>query len=437
MIEQDQGLKKAIGVWGLTANIINIMIGAGIFALPALVAGVMGASSIFSYIFCGILITLVVLCFAEAGSKVNSTGGPYTYIETAFGPYAGFVAGVFAVVSNILASAAVVNVLVDILASVHPVFAEPWMRVLFISLLYFALAIINIIGVKQGLGLVKLNTILKLTPLLLLAFIGWKDVSLGNLHIESLPTFSKLGESSLILFFAFLGCEVGLIVGGEIKKPKRTIPRAIFIAIGSVVLLYMVIHLVAQGVLGDQLPNFVATPLAETAKIVFGPFGFIMLLIGSAISMFGNVSGDMLNSPRILFALSRDHVIPLKKLSRIHPRFSTPYVAIAVYSFLVLSLALTGSFEGLVVLATSSVLLLYLGVALSVIRLRKTIPSEPGEFKIPGGLIVPVLSIVAILYFLSNLSKEDALGTLVFIAVLSLTYTLIEFFKRRKLNKHH
>ncbi|HLT53021.1 MAG TPA: amino acid permease [Flavobacteriaceae bacterium] len=107
MIAQEKGLKKAIGVWGLTANIINIMIGAGIFALPALVAGVMGSGSIFSYLFCGILIMLVILCFAEAGSKVNNTGGSYTYIETAFGDYAGFIAGIFALGANMLASAVV------------------------------------------------------------------------------------------------------------------------------------------------------------------------------------------------------------------------------------------------------------------------------------------------------------------------------------------
>ena len=82
-MREDKGLKRSIGVFGLSANIMNIMIGAGIFALPAFITGIMGPASIFSYIFCGILITLVVLCFAEAGSKVNNTGGPYTYIETA------------------------------------------------------------------------------------------------------------------------------------------------------------------------------------------------------------------------------------------------------------------------------------------------------------------------------------------------------------------
>jgi len=100
-------------------------------------------------------------------------------------------------------------------------------------------------------GLVKLNTILKLSPLLILAILGWKDVSMSNLHIDSLPSLNQLGESSLILFFAFLGCETGLIVGGEIKNPKRTIPRSAFIAIGPVVILYILIQTFSPGVLGS------------------------------------------------------------------------------------------------------------------------------------------------------------------------------------------
>ena len=368
-MREDKGLKRSIGVFGLSANIMNIMIGAGIFALPAFITGIMGPASIFSYIFCGILITLVVLCFAEAGSKVNNTGGPYTYIETAFGDYFGFIAGIFASGSNIIASAAVAIALVNILETINPVFELPWVRTGLLLLMYFSLALINIRGVKQGIGLIKLNTILKVSPLLILVIFGLSQISFDNLNIETLPEFSQLGESSLILFFAFLGCETGLIVGGEIKNPKRTIPRAILISIGSVVILYILIQTVCQGVLGEALVSYKAAPLAETAKVVLGPFGYILLIIGAAVSMFGNISGDVLNSPRILFALSRDRVIPIKKLSKVHSKFATPHIAIITHTVIAFTLAVTGSFEQLIILATSSLLLIYLGVACSVIKL--------------------------------------------------------------------
>ncbi|WP_445732223.1 APC family permease [Mariniflexile sp.] len=431
MIVKEEGLKRSVGALGLSANIINIVIGSGIFVLPAIIAAKMGASSIIAYVFCGILMGLVMLCFAEAGSKVTNTGGPYAYIETAFGDYAGFIGGILAVSGNFFADAAVSNALVNVMASAYPIFENGWPRFLFLFILFYGLVYINVIGLKQGIGLVKFTTIAKLIPLLLLIAVGWKHVSWGNLEFHSLPSIKTLGEASLILFFAFQGSETGLIVGGEVIDPKRTIPKAIFISITSIAFIYIMVQTVAQGVLGSDLPNFKAAPLAETARVVFGAFGLMLLLVGTIISMFGYMSGSILNSPRILYALSRDKVIPIKWLSKIHKSFATPHIAIIVYATIGFALAVSGSFEQLVVIATSSVLLLYLGVALSVIRLRKTHKSLPGEFKTPGGLIVPLLSIVIILYFLSNLARNEIFYTIIIIGALSLMFVVITYFKKR------
>ena len=302
MMIKDKGLKRKVGVFGLSANIINIIIGSGIFVLPAIVASYLGASSIIAYLFCGLLMATIMLCFAEAGSKVTNTGGPYTYIETAFGDYAGFVGGFFAVGSNLFADAAVSNALVNVIASAYPIFENGLPRFIFLFILFYGLVYINVIGLKQGIGLVKFNTIIKLIPLLLLIAIGFKDVSLSNLYFQELPSFKTLGETSLILFFAFQGCETGIIV----VNPKRTIPRAILISITTVMVVYILIQTVAQGVLGDTLPNFTAAPLAETAKVVFGNFGYLLLIIGAVVSMFGYMSGTILNSPRIVYALARE-----------------------------------------------------------------------------------------------------------------------------------
>ena len=302
---------------------------------------------------------------------------------------------------------------------------------LFLTIVFFGLAFVNVIGVKQGIGLVKINTVAKLIPLLLLVIFGWEAVSVSNLTIESFPDIQQLGKTSLILFFAFQGCESGIVVSGEVINPKRTIPKAIFISISAIVILYMLIQTVAQGVLGDQLPKFTATPLAATANVIFGPIGFIILTIGAAISMFGFLSGDILNNPRTLYALGRDRVIPIKALAKIHPSFATPYIAIIIYALLGFTIAVTGSFESLVVIASSSILIVYLGVVLAVIKLRYTQKSKPDEFTIPGGLTIPILSISIILYFLSNLTQNEIIGTLISIAFLSVIYALIYFSKKK------
>jgi APA family basic amino acid/polyamine antiporter len=427
-----EDLKREIGVWGLSANIVNIIVGAGIFVLPAIIAEIIGASGILVYIFCGFLIALVMLCFAEAGSKVTRSGGGYAYVETAFGPFPGFLAAVFLVMGSVFSDAAVANALTELVGLAFPFFKNPFARVAFMLLIFGGLATLNVIGVKQGIGLVKINTVAKLTPILLLIVIGWKDVSMSNLYLESAPTLQKFGEASLILFFAFQGGDTGLSVSGEIKNPQKTVPKAIFIGITFVLILYILIQTVSQGVLGSDLPQFKAAPLAETAKIVFGPAGYTLLFIGAGISMFGMLSGEILNLPRVIFGLAKDRIIPLDRLAAIHPKFKTPYLAILLYAGLGFSMAAIGGFRQLAVIASASMLLVYFGVSLSVIKLRKIKETAPGEFKIPFGYTVPILSAGIILYFLSNLSGFQMKGTLLFIGVLTSIYFLLKFFEKRK-----
>ncbi|WP_228850978.1 APC family permease [Aegicerativicinus sediminis] len=421
---QEDDLKKEIGLWGLTANIINIVIGAGIFVLPAIIAQKMGSSSIIAYLFCGALAILIMLCFAEIGSKIIKTGGSYTYIETVFGPYAGFLGGNLLLVGSILSDAAVSNALVEVCASIWPIFNEPWLRISFLAIIFFGLAYINILGVKTGIGLVKFTTIAKLLPLLLLVSFGWKDVILNNLVWDSLPSIKQLGETALILFFAFQGGEVGLNVAGEVIKPRITIPRAIFMSMAIIMLFYMLVQLVAQGVLGDSLAQQTGDPLAKTALIVFGSFGFILLSFGAAISMFGTLSGVSLNNPRLLYAFARDKVIPTKSLAKIHKKYATPHNAIMLYTFSGFVAATLGGFEQLAQSASLSILLLYLGVILAVIRLRFIYTPKKEEFTIKGGLLVPILAVIVIGYFLAHASSTQVGVTFLMFVIFSFIYLI-------------
>nr|WP_282030660.1 amino acid permease [Winogradskyella eximia] len=144
------------------------------------------------------------------------------------------------------------------------------------------------------------------------------------------------------------------------------------------------------------------------------------------------MSGTILNSPRIVYALARDKVIPIAALSRIHKSFATPHIAIIVYATIGFILAISGSFEQLAVIASSSMLILYLGVALSVMKLRKSDIDHKGSFKIPGGWTVPIIAIAIIIYFLSSLSVNEIIGTGLFIVSLTLIFFGMKFLKRRR-----
>jgi len=428
-------LKREIGVLGLSLNIVNIIVGAGIFVLPAIVAKGLGAASILAYLFCGLLIAIIMLCFAEVGSKITKSGGPYAYIEAAFGKYFGFITAIFFVCATITADAAIANALLDILGILFPLFKIQWVKTVFLLTLFTSLAYINIIGVKQGIGLVKLITFAKIIPLLLLILIGSTEISMANLTWDIYPSIRNIGEVSLILFFAFQGGEAGLAVSGEVKNPQKTIPRAIFVGISGVLLLYVLIQTVSQGVLGSELANFQEAPLAEVASHLIGPIGFSLIMFGAAVSMFGGISGDVLSIPRVIFAASKDDVIPIKLLSLVHKKYATPAIAIIIYATLDFLIATFGGFEQLAIISSASSLLIYFGIALAVIKLRRTKRESTHSFKIPGGYMVPIVAIIIIIWFLSNLKLNEQIGALVFIVSLSLIYLLIVFFRRKNAQK--
>ncbi len=430
-----EGLKREIGVWGLSANIINLIVGAGIFVIPAIVAEGLGAASIVAYLFCGFLIMLIMLCFAEVGSKLIQSGGAYSYIEVAFGKYFGFLTVNFFILgATIMADAAVANAMAGTLAYFIPFFKNEVVKDLFFVVLFTGLALVNVKGVKHGITLVKVTTLVKLTPLLLLIFIGLPNVVMSNLAWSALPSFDDLGKVSLILFFAFQGAETALTTGGEMKNPQKTVPKGILISISFVILLYVMIQLVAQGVLGSSLSGFKDAPLAEVSKLLIGPIGATLMLAGAAVSMFGFISGDVLNMPRVIFSAARDKVIMPFRLAKVHRKYATPYLSIILYASMGCFFSITGEFKQLAILSSASVLLIYLGVALALIKLRisEKTSDKSGSFRVWGGYTIPVISVLIILWVLSKLSTTEILGILGFTGIISVVYLLMNFLKNRK-----
>ena len=430
----DEGLKRVVGVPGLALAIINGIIGAGIFALPAIVSIEMGAFGVFGYIFCSIMLAAIMLCYAEIGSRVTTSGGSYAYVEAAFGGFAGYITNwLYFFGWSILGSAALMNVIADSLAAIFPVFANPLVRASFFFVLMGFMIFINVLGAKQGIGLVKLITIIKLLPLLGIIIFGFSKVKAANLHWEHIPSLKTFGDTALILFFAFAGFETTLGVSGEFKNPKRTVPLGIFVGGIVVLIIYMLLQTVTQGVLGAAMVSFKDAPLAAVAEKIVGPAGATILLITAAISCFGGVSADVMATPRSLFAGANDGLFP-KFLGKVHPKFATPYVAVTIYGSLIFIFSVSGGFRQLAILASAAILLIYLAVILATIKLRMKSPGTAEKtFKAPGGLIVPIIGIASITWLLSGLSKWEILSTIIFIAVICIIYFFTKKFKKEKI----
>jgi amino acid transporter len=238
----------------------------------------------------------------------------------------------------------------------------------------------------------------------------------------SLPSVSHVGQAMIVLIFAFVGIEVALMPSGEVDNPSRTVPRAILTALAITTLIYLAIQAVAQGVLGPDLAKYADAPLAETAGRLLGQAGKALVLAGGTVSMFGYVSGDMLGTPRALFALGRDGALP-RSLATVHPRYRTPTVAIVTYALIVATLAISSTFAQLVVLANVSGLLLYLMcVAASYELQRRDVRMSGTPFTLPGGALVPLLAGAGIVWLVAQATAREFQIEAVVLAVASCYY---------------
>jgi amino acid transporter len=271
-------------------------------------------------------------------------------------------------------------------------------------------------------------------PLLLLLGAGLWVIDFENLAIPEWPSTAGIGAGTILLFYAFAGAESALNVSGEIRNPAKTVPLGLLLGLGGVLLLYVGLQTVSQGVLGPELANNTTAPLVAVATEVFGDWGGKMLIAGAVISIYSTLSGDMLGGPRVIFASSLDNNLP-SLLGKVHPKYKTPHVAIIFFALVVGVFALSGTFKYLAVVATGSLLLVDLGVILAVLRLRQRdgLPKE-GEFRLPFGPVIPLLScaIVGWLLLQMPLGEAAAIGALVGACVA--IYAIRSGFRRRLAN---
>jgi len=417
----EQSLVRALGTWGLAANIVNVTVGGGIFRLPAAASAALGAAAPVAYLVCAVAMGLIVLCFAEAGSRVSLTGGLYAYVEVAFGPLVGFLTGAMLWAGITAATAAVSSFFADALTALIPALAIGQARAASLVIVLVTLAALNIAGVRGASRFNVVMTLAKLLPLLLLVILGAASVNRGNLAWHATPASSDVARASAVLIFAFLGVETALVPSGEVRDTSKAVPRAIFIAMAIVTLLYLAIQIVTQGILGPALVGQ-KTPLAEAAAVALGAPGRALILVGSAVSIFGYVSGMTLAVPRMLFAFGRDGFLPAP-LAAVHERFRTPYVAIIVQTLIVIGLAVSGSFEKLAIIANGSILLVYAACCLAVIELRRRRVQESGApFRVPFAAAIPVLAVLVIVWLMTSLTAEEWKALLVVVAVAIVVY---------------
>ncbi len=419
----ESSLVRAVGVWGLAASIVNLIIGGGIFRIPSdpAVAGLLGAAAPLAYLMCAVAMGFVVLCMAEAGSRVSLTGGPYMYVETAFGPYAGFMVGVLIWMIGATAVPAIAMIFADNFARLVPGFGSQAAKVGLLVVTYATVVWINVRGVKQGTRLIGAATVVKLAPLILLIVVGVFGIHTAYLKPEVMPPKRDFARAAMVLVFVFAGFESALVPSGEVTDSSRTVPRALLLAMGMVTLLFVALQLVVQGILGPHLVGS-PTPLADAAAVVMGPWGAKLFAVAVVLSTFGFMTGMALAMPRALFAFARDGFAP-RVFASVHSRYHTPHVAIIAQAVLTVGLAATGAFDRLVIMANLAALLAYLGCCAAAFELHRRDVRGAGEpFRLPGGNVIPVVAGLLVIALLSSVTLREWRVAGLVLAVASLVF---------------
>jgi amino acid transporter len=312
-----------------------------------------------------------------------------------------------------LAMGAVSTVFADAALGLLPGLGGPLSRALLLIAVIASLAVLNIRGAARGSQVSGIATVAKIVPLVAFVALGLSHVRAENLALGSLPPLSRLGESGLLLMFAFFGMESALQVSGEVRDAARAVPRAIALGVTGVGVLYIAVQLVAQGILGSALaaPETAKAPLAAAAVQFAGPIGSTLILIAMIVSTFGFMTATMLSTPRTLFALAADGYLP-RPLARVHPAHHTPHVAIAVQGVIVCAIAITGTYVKLAIMADVAILLVYLACCLAVSRLRRLeVGAADNPFVMPGGRVVPWVAAALIVALLARANAHAWLLT--------------------------
>ena len=424
-LEGEAALIRAVGTLALAAAVINVIVGGGIFRMPAPLAKEMGAAAPLALVAGALAIVPVALCFAAVGSRTHATGGPYTYVRATFGRFAGFLAGALMWISHVASSAGVAAAFTLQVASLLPALDGPLARTALLTALYGGLFALNAFGIRLGAGAIAALAALKLTPLFLLAgigvfFVDWSAVSLAP---GDIPSVSALGASMVLVMFAYSGMETALVPSGEVRDPARNVPRATMAAILLVVLLYLGLQIVGQGVLGAALARS-AVPIADTAGALWAP-GRTLLLVTACISMAGFLLGNLLGSSRLLFALGRDGWLP-RAFGRVSASHRVPLLGLFAHAAIAWALAVAGTFDTLALISGGAICLVYICVALAAWRAQTLDLRERGApFALPCGPLIPLVSIAIMAAILLTLKREEWLAIGVSLAALVLVYALL------------
>lgn len=420
-------LERRLGLWSSIGLVIGITIGGGIFRTPAGIAArvpdpiwMLGV-----WVIGGLIVLCGALAFAELSASMPETGGMYVYLREGWGrPFAFLYGWAQLVLIRAAALGGISSVFGEYLLrsiGIDPGLHPAWADYLAGGAIVFA-AVTNIVGIQFGALLAGLSTIAKFGALAFLViaalvFGGGSGGSWTHLAASGAPVQAGLFGLALIsVMWAYDGFADLTFASGEVKDPQRNLPRAIVVGTLMIIAIYLaanVAYLYINPIAKVQTSRLIA---ADTMVAIFGQIGVAVISVVVMISTFGSLMGSMVASPRIFFAMADDRLF-FRQIASVHPRFRTPWVAIALAAVLGVGMVMTQTFEQL---TDTFVLAMWPFYGLSVAaiyRLRSSQPHLSRPYKVVGYPLVPAVFIAASCYLVINALVTDPVWTTITFAV--------------------
>jgi len=347
-------LERTITVGGAALLSFNGVVGAAIFALPAILLVDWGTFSPWLFLIVAVAALLVIIPFTRSAAAFTESGGPATY-GLVFGRLAGFELGWIYYVAKSASMAANLNVLAD--------YATGWWgtggglgRIAIMLSVWTVLIVVNLFGMKRALAFLSGFTLLKALPLVAVAV-----VALALFWPPPAPTFAHQATSVeagfLVIFYAYCGFENAVIPTGETKEPSSTLPRAVGLTILATAILYFVVQLGYVAAFHDAA-SASKTPMLDLGTLVAGKLGAVALTLAAICSLLGNLLGGAASTPRVTYAMGARGDLPVW-FGVVRANLKSPANSILFFGAAVALLAISGTFTELVVVASLARLILY------------------------------------------------------------------------------
>jgi APA family basic amino acid/polyamine antiporter len=410
-------LRRELRLFDVTNLVVGAIIGADIYVAAALGSSLIGPASLLAWVGAGLLAILIALCFAYSSALTPSEGGPYAYVKEAGGTLMGFMAG-WALLLAEWTSLAVFPVAFARYFSFYFPDLGFWgltgLKAVFMLLIF----VTNLVGIRAAGKTNDILTIGKLGPLFLFMIFG--VLYMGLHYKESISYFIPFfrgrwidfGKVVVLVFWAYAGFELATIPAQEIENPSRTIPKAILFGMSIVVCFYLITNLVINGVLSQQVLSQSTAPLATAgAKVMtliphFGLIGGLLVWFGALISITGADESGTVGTSRLVYAMAADGLFP-KAFCRLHPRFQTPYLNLAILSVAALAASTAGKLTQLISASVFFLAVAYLGTSLSLYTLEKKYQGRAQRLKLKR--IIPGLGALASVFLISQVGWRQIL----------------------------